>query len=49
MRLNKKYNRDRLGKILSDMCPIKNGLKQGDALTPRLFNFASVTPLRGFR
>jgi retron-type reverse transcriptase len=25
---------------LSDNCPIQNGLKQGDALSPLLFNFA---------
>jgi len=25
---------------LSDTSPIKNGLKQGDALSPVLFNFA---------
>jgi len=27
-------------KILSDMFPIKNGLKEGDALLSQLFNFA---------
>jgi hypothetical protein len=30
----------RVGKHLSDRFPIKNGLKQGDALSPLLFNFA---------
>jgi hypothetical protein len=30
----------RVGKYLSDRFPIKNGLKQGDALSPLLFNFA---------
>ena len=30
----------RVGKNLSDMFPIRIGLKQGDALTPLLFNFA---------
>ena len=34
------YSRDRVGKNLSEMFPIRNGLKQGDALTPLLFNFA---------
>jgi hypothetical protein len=29
----------RIGKYLSDYFPIQNGLKQGDALTPILFNF----------
>ena len=32
------YSRVQLGKYLSDMCPIKNGLKQGDALSPLLFD-----------
>ena len=29
----------RVGKNLSDIFPIMNGLKQGDALSPLLFNF----------
>jgi hypothetical protein len=29
-----------MGKHLSDKFPIQNYLKQGDALTPLLFNFA---------
>jgi sorting nexin-29 len=40
MCLNKTYSRVRVGKDLSDMFPIWNGLKQGDALSPLLFNFA---------
>jgi len=40
MCLNETYNRDRVGRHWSDMFPIKNGLKHGDALTPLLFNFA---------
>jgi len=32
--------RVRAGKHLSDVFPIRNGLKQGDVLTPLLFNFA---------
>jgi hypothetical protein len=31
---------------LSDYFPIKNGLKQGDALTPQLFNFALQYAIR---
>ena len=40
MCLTEMYSRDRVGKNLSEMFPIKNGLKQGDALSPLLFNFA---------
>ena len=39
MCLNETYNRVRVGKNLSDIFPIKNGLKQGDALSLLLFNF----------
>jgi retron-type reverse transcriptase len=34
------YSRVRVGKNLSEMFPIRNGLKQGDVLSPLLFNFA---------
>ena len=34
-----KYHRGQVGKNLSDIFPIRNGLKQGDALSPLLFNF----------
>jgi hypothetical protein len=34
------YSRVRVGKDLSEMFPIRTGLKQGDALSPLLFNFA---------
>jgi len=34
------YRRVWVGKNLSDMFPIRNGLKQGDALSPFLFSFA---------
>jgi hypothetical protein len=40
MCLNKTCSRVRVGKHLSDMFPIKNGLKRGNALLPFLFNFA---------
>ena len=37
--LNKTCSRVRLGKHLADMFPIRNGLRQADALSPLLFNF----------
>ena len=40
MCLAETYSRVRVGKNLSDMFPITNGLKKGDALSPLLFNFA---------
>jgi hypothetical protein len=40
MCLTETYSRVRVGKNLSDRFPIRNGLKQGDALSPLLFNFA---------
>jgi hypothetical protein len=40
MCLNETYSKVRLGKLLSDKFSIQNGLKQGDALLPLLFNFA---------
>jgi hypothetical protein len=40
MCLSETYSRVRVGEHLSDTFPIKNGLKQGDALSPLLFNFA---------
>jgi hypothetical protein len=40
MCLNETYSKVRIGKHLSDSFPIQNGLKQGDALSPLLFNFA---------
>ena len=38
MSLTETYSRVRIGKNLSDMFPVRNGLKQGDALLPLLFN-----------
>jgi len=37
---NETYNKVRINKNLSDIFPIRNGTKQGDALLPLLFNFA---------
>jgi hypothetical protein len=36
----------RIGKHLSDNFPIQNGLKQGDVLSPLLFNFALEYAIR---
>jgi hypothetical protein len=41
MCLNETYSKVRMGKHLYDNFPIQNGLKQGDALSPLLFDFAS--------
>jgi len=46
MCLTETYSRVRVGKNLSDMFPIRNGLKQGDALSPMLFNFALEYTIR---
>jgi hypothetical protein len=40
MCLNETYSKVCVGKLLSDIFPIQNGLKQGDALSPLLFSFA---------
>ena len=40
MCLTETYSRVQVGKNLSDMLPIRNGLKQGDALLSLLFDFA---------
>ena len=40
MWLTETYSRFWVGRNLSDRFPIRNGLKQGDALSPLLFNFA---------
>jgi hypothetical protein len=46
MCLNETYSKVRGGKLLSDTFPIQNGLKQGDALSPFLFNFALEYTIR---
>jgi hypothetical protein len=38
--LNETYNKVRVGKYLCDSFPIQSGVKQGDALSPLLLNFA---------
>jgi hypothetical protein len=40
MCLDETYSKVHIGKHLSDRFPIQNGLKQGDALSQLLFNFA---------
>ena len=46
MCLTEMYSRVWVGENLSDMFPIRNGLKQGDALSPLLFNFALEYAIR---
>jgi hypothetical protein len=46
MCLNETYSKLCIGKHLSDSCPIQNGIKQGDALSPLLFNFALEYAIR---
>ena len=40
------YSRVRVGKRLSEKFPIKNGLKQGDVLSPWFFNFVLEYAIR---
>ena len=46
MSLTETYSRVRVGKNVSDRFPIRNGLKQGDILSPMLFNFALEYAIR---
>ena len=46
MNLTETYSRVWVGKNVSDRFPIRNGLKQGDALPPMLFNFALEYAIR---
>jgi len=46
MFLNETYSRVWVVKHLSDMFPIKNGLKQGDDLPPLVFNFVLLYTIR---
>jgi hypothetical protein len=46
MRLTETYNRIQVSKNLFFMLPMRNGLKQGDALTPLLLNFTLECTIR---
>jgi hypothetical protein len=46
MCLYETYRRIRAGKCLCGRFPIKSGFKQGDALSPLLFNFALEYTIR---
>jgi hypothetical protein len=46
MCLNETYSKVHISKLLSDKFPIQNGLKQGNALSPLLFNFALEYAIR---
>jgi hypothetical protein len=46
MCLNETYNKIYIGKHLSGAFPIQNGLKQGYALSPLLFNYALEYAIR---
>ena len=49
MSLTETCSRVRVGKNVSDRFPVRNGLKQGDALSPMLFNFAVECAIRSFQ
>jgi hypothetical protein len=40
------YSKVRIGEHVPDSFPIQNGLKQGDALSPLLFNFSLEYAIR---
>jgi hypothetical protein len=46
MCLNERYGKVHIGKHLSDNFPIQIGVKQGDALSPLLFNFVLEYAIR---
>jgi hypothetical protein len=46
MCLNKTYSKVHIGKNLSEGFPIHSGIKQGDALSPLLFNFVLEYAIR---
>jgi hypothetical protein len=49
MCLNETYSRVRIGKNLSGKLTIQNGVKQGDALSPLLSNFALECTIRSVK
>jgi hypothetical protein len=49
MCLNETCSKVHIGKHLSDMFSIQNGLKQGDVLLPLFFNFALEYAIRKFQ
>jgi len=49
MSLTETYSRVQVGKNVPDRFPIRNGLKQEDALSPMLFNFALEYTIRRFK
>ena len=46
MGLNKIFSRARVGRLLSDMFLVRNVLKQGQVLSPLLFNFVFEYAIR---
>jgi hypothetical protein len=48
MCLNKTYSKVCIRKYLSDAFRIQNGLREGDALSPLLFNFTLDYSIRNF-
>ena len=44
--MNETYSRARVDRHLSDLFPIKDGFRKGDALSPLLFNFALECAIR---
>jgi len=46
MGLNKIFSRARVGRLLSDMFLVRNVLKQGQVLSPFLFNFVFEYAIR---